>query len=460
MTLPSDNPPSKLILWITTIASYMTAFMGSSINIALPVIGEEFNANALLLSWLSTAYIVTTAALLMPVGKLTDIYGRTKFFKSGIILFTAGSILSAVSFNTIMLLVFRIIQGIGSSFIFSCSTAILVSVFPQSQRGRVLGINTAAVYTGLSSGPFLGGLITQNLSWRGIFYINALIGIALIITNIIYLKHEWQEFEDHKYDYRGAVVYILSIVLLMISVSFFPKPAGYLLLAVSVFSFVLLYSVESNTAHPVFNITLFRSNKTFTMSNTAALINYSATFAISFLMSFYLQSVKMLSPEDAGIILITQPVMQALFSPMSGKLSDKTEPGYVASAGMGLLTIGLIIFCFLSKDTSYIVIVSNLAMMGFGFALFSSPNVNAIMSSVEKKYYGAASSTLASMRMIGQMFSMGIVIIIFSVFIGSEKISAANQDAFLTSLQTAFVLFSILCFLGIFASLARGKVHK
>lgn len=460
MIMSSDNPPSKLILWITTLASFMTAFMGSSINIALPVIGDEFNANALLLSWLSTAYIVTTAALLLPVGKLTDIYGRTRFFKVGIILFTTGSILSAISFNTIMLLIFRIIQGVGSSFIFSCSTAILVSVFPLSQRGRVLGINTAAVYTGLSSGPFLGGLITQNLNWRGIFYINALIGIILIVINTIYLKHEWQELEDHKYDYRGATVYILSIILLMTSVSFFPEPVGYLLLAVSVFSFVMLYSIESKTEHPIFNINLFRSNKTFTMSNTAALINYSATFAISFLMSFYLQSVKMLNPEDAGIILITQPVMQALFSPISGRLSDKTEPGYVASAGMGLLTVGLIIFCFLSKNTSYVLIVANLAMMGLGFALFSSPNVNAIMSSVEKKYYGVASSTLASMRMIGQMFSMGIVIIIFSIFIGSEKISAANQDAFLTSLQTAFVLFSVLCFLGIFASLSRGKLKR
>ncbi|MCZ7609861.1 MAG: MFS transporter [Ignavibacterium sp.] len=460
MIAASDNPPSKLILWITTLASFMTAFMGSSINIALPVIGDEFNANALLLSWLSTAYIVTTAALLLPVGKLTDLYGRTKFFKWGVILFTSGSILSAVSFNTIMLLIFRVIQGIGSSFIFSCSTAILVSVFPLSQRGRVLGINTAAVYTGLSSGPFLGGLITQNLNWRGIFYINALLGIALIVFNSVYLKHEWQEFDDHKYDYKGAAIYILSIILLMISVSLFPEPAGFLLLAISILSFMMLYSIESKTSHPIFNILLFRSNKTFTMSNTAALINYSATFAISFLMSFYLQSVKMLNPEDAGIILITQPVMQALFSPLSGRLSDKTEPGYVASAGMGLLTIGLIVFCFLSKETSCIIIVGNLAMMGFGFALFSSPNVNAIMSSVEQRFYGVASSTLASMRMIGQMVSMGIVIIIISVFIGSEKISAANQDAFLTSLRTAFILFSLLCFLGVFASLARGKVHK
>jgi MFS family permease len=164
---------AKLILLITTLTAFMTAFMGSSINIALPIIGIEFNSNAIMLSWLSTSYLVTTAALLLPVGRLTDIFGRTKFFKWGIVLFTMGSILSGAAPNTITLLLFRILQGVGSTFIFSTSTALLVSVFPQSERGKVLGINTAAVYIGLSSGPFLGGIITYNLTWRGIFFINA-----------------------------------------------------------------------------------------------------------------------------------------------------------------------------------------------------------------------------------------------------------------------------------------------
>jgi EmrB/QacA subfamily drug resistance transporter len=452
--------PAKLILLITTLTAFMTAFMGSSINIALPIIGIEFNSNAIMLSWLSTSYLVTTAALLLPVGRLTDIFGRTNFFKWGIVLFTMGSILSGAAPNTITLLLFRILQGVGSTFIFSTSTALLVSVFPQSERGKVLGINTAAVYIGLSSGPFLGGIITYNLTWRGIFFINAFIGIALIILGWIHLKHEWQEIQIHKYDYRGAAIYIFSMLLLMLAVSLFPKPFGFILLGISLISLITFYYSEKTTNDPVLNTELLSSNRTFSLSNLAALINYSATFAISFLMSFYLQYVKNLTPQDAGIILITQPVLQALFSPIAGKLSDKTEPRFVASAGMFLLTIGLLFFCFLKTETSYIFIVSNLAMMGFGFALFSSPNVNAIMSSVEKKHYGVASSTLASMRMIGQMLSMGIVIIIFNIFIGTEKISSANQKDFLISSNTAFILFSILCFVGIFASLSRGKIHS
>ena len=207
-------------------------------------------------------------------------------------------------------------------------------------------------------------------------------------------------------------------------------------------------------------VNLFKNNRTFTFSNFAALINYSATFAIGFLMSFYLQSVKGLNPQDAGIILVTQPVVQALFSPLTGKLSDKIEPQFVASMGMGLLTAGLIIFCFLSADMSFLIIIGNLALLGLGFALFSSPNVNAVMSSVEKKFYGVASSTLASMRLIGQMLSMGMVIVIFTIYIGSAKITSENQAAFLQSTRTAFILFSILCFIGIFASLSRGKIHS
>jgi len=460
MTSTYSQPPAKLILLITTLTAFMTAFMGSSINIALPVIGIELNSNAIMLSWLSTSYLVTTAALLLPAGRLTDIFGRTKFFKWGIILFTIGSLLSGVAPSTITLLLFRILQGVGSSFIFSSSTALLVSVYPQSDRGKVLGINTAAVYIGLSSGPFLGGIITHNLTWRGIFFTNAFVGIALIILTWVYLRHEWQEIQIHKYDYRGAAIYIFSILLLMLSVSLFPKSLGFVLLFISFISFLTFYFTERVTNDPILNTELFSSNRTFSFSNLAALINYSATFAISFLMSFYLQNVKNLTPQDAGIILITQPVLQALFSPIAGKLSDKTEPRFVASAGMFLLTMGLVFFCFLNTDTSYTFIVANLAIMGLGFALFSSPNVNAIMSSVDKKHYGVASSTLASMRMIGQMLSMGIVIVIFSIFIGSERISSVNQDAFLNSAHTAFILFSVLCFAGIFASLARGKIHN
>lgn len=459
MNLDYQRPPAKLILLVTTVTAFMTAFMGSSLNIALPIIGKEFNASAIMLSWLSTIYLLTTAAILIPVGKLSDIYGRVKFFKSGVALFSVGSFLCGIAPNAVSLLLLRIVQGVGSSLIFSCSTAMLVSSFPSSQKGRALGINTAAVYSGLSLGPFLGGMITHHWNWRAIFILNSAIGLIIIGITLIYLKNEWEELLKQSFDRLGSAIYVLSIVSVMIGISLFPDVKGFAVLGFGIFLIISFYFFEVKKINPVFDVRVFRQNKTFTLSNLAALINYSATFAIGFLMSFYLQNIKGINPQNAGMILITQPVVQALFSPLAGKLSDKYEPQLVASLGMGLLSIGLIIFCFLSLGTNLIIIIVNLVFLGFGFALFSSPNVNAVMSSVKRTQYGVASSTLASMRLIGQMFSMGIVIVIFTLFIGSAKISPENQAAFLLSLRTAFILFSILSVIGIFASLSRGKIH-
>ncbi len=455
----NHQPPAKLILLVTTVTAFMTAFMGSSLNIALPIIGKEFNASAIMLSWLSTIYLLTTAAILIPVGKLSDIFGRIKFFKLGVVLFSIGSFLCGIAPNATALLLLRIIQGIGASLIFSCSTAMLVSSFPPSQRGKALGINTAAVYTGLSLGPFLGGMITHYWNWRAIFILNSIIGLVIIGVILFYLRNEWEELLKQNFDGIGSAIYVLSIVSIMIGISLFPDAKGFAVLIFGIFLIITFYFFEANKVNPVFDVTMFRKNRTFTLSNAAALINYSATFAIGFLMSFYLQSVKGLNPQNAGIILITQPFVQALFSPLAGRLSDKHEPQLVASLGMGFLSIGLIVFCFLSSGTHLIVIIVNLAFLGFGFALFSSPNVNAIMSSVNRSYYGVASSTLASMRMIGQMLSMGMVIIIFTFFIGNARISPENQAAFMQSVRTAFILFSILSVIGIFASLSRGKIH-
>lgn len=376
------------------------------------------------------------------------------------VLFSIGSLLCSIAPNAIILLLLRIIQGIGSALIFSCSTAILVSSFPPSQRGKALGINTAAVYTGLSSGSFLGGLITHYWHWRAIFILNSLLGVIITAVTFFYLKNEWEELVKQKFDKIGAMVYVLSIVSIMIGVSLFPEIIGFAVLIIGIFLLITFYFFEVNKLNPVFDVTMFRHNRTFSLSNLAALINYSATFAIGFLMSFYLQSVKELGPRDAGIILITQPVVQALFSPLAGRLSDKHEPQLVASLGMGFLSAGLIVFCFLSVGMSLMIIIANLAFLGLGFALFSSPNVNAVMSSVNKNHYGVASSTLASMRMIGQMFSMGIVIVIFTLFIGNARITPENHEAFILSARTAFVLFSVLSIFGIFASLSRGKIHS
>jgi len=222
---------------------------------------------------------------------------------------------------------------------------------------------------------------------------------------------------------------------------------------------ILFWYIEETAEFPVFNANLFMQNRVFAFSNLAALINYSATAAIGFLLSLYLQYVKGFSPQISGLILVSQPLMQALFSPFAGRLSDKKEPQVLASIGMGLIAVGLIFLIFLNPNTPLWQIISCLALLGFGFALFSSPNTHAVMGSVEKKYYGIASSILGTMRMSGQMLSMAVTTLIFSITMGNLQITAERYDIFLHSSKIIVSILTVMCIAGIFASLARGKVR-
>jgi len=216
---------------------------------------------------------------------------------------------------------------------------------------------------------------------------------------------------------------------------------------------------ESSTASPVLDISLFRHNQVFAFSNLAAFINYSATFAVGFLLSLYLQYIKGLNPSDAGIVLVAMPVVQAVFSPLMGRLSDRIEPRLLASSGMALTAAGLLLLVFIGAETALWYIIASLIVLGVGFALFSSPNINAVMSSVDKKSLGVASATLATMRLTGQMFSLGIAMLLISLFMGRVQITPEIYPQYIRSLQTTLAVFTALCIGGIFASMARGKTH-
>ena len=238
-----------------------------------------------------------------------------------------------------------------------------------------------------------------------------------------------------------------------------PETKGIWMISAGVFLLVAFVLWELRSSNPLIDVTLFRHNVVFAFSNVAALINYSATSAVTFLLSIYLQYVRDLSPQTAGFVLVSQPVMMAAFSPLAGRLSDRIEPRIVASLGMTFIVVGLGIFAFFGGNTPLPLVVINLVFLGFGFALFSSPNTNAVMSSVEKRLYGVASATLATMRLTGQMLSMGIVVLILAVTMGRVAITPEHYVDFLQSMRAAFIIFTVLCALGIFASLARGKVR-
>ena len=444
-----------ITLIVTSFASFITPFIGSATNIALPSIGEDFSANAITLSWVATSFLLSAAVFLAPFGRLADIIGRKKIFNWGLAITAASSVFCAFSFRIETLIFWRIIQGIGSSMMFGTAMAIITSVFPKEKRGKALGIVVSSVYAGLTLGPFLGGFITKWWGWQGIFLVIVPFAIISFLFSILYLKQEWADAHGEKFDWKGSIIYAIAIVTLMYGFGKLPKFEGIIFSSIGITGLVFFILFEKKQLYPVINIQLFQKNRVFAFSNYAALINYSATFAIGFLLSLYLQYIKGLNPQEAGLVLVAQPLLMTIFSPITGKLSDKMDAGKIASIGMALISAGLFIIAFIGKDTEIKYIVPVLIVFGIGYALFSSPNSNAIMSSVEKKYYGIASGTIGTMRLIGQMSSMGIAMMIFSIFLGKEKINPSNYTEFIFSIRTAFIIFAVLCFIGVFFSLAR-----
>jgi EmrB/QacA subfamily drug resistance transporter len=454
------EPPRATVLAVSLIAAFLAPFMSSAMNIALPSIGRELHLDAVILGWTATVYLLSSALFLLPFGRIADIHGRNRIFLWGAVLNTAASILCAAAGTVGVLLAGRVLQGLGGAMVFSTGVAMLTSAYPASERGRVLGLNVACTYIGLSLGPVLGGILTQHLGWRSIFLVNAGISLVLVAATAWRLGGDWCERREETLDVPGSLYQGLALVALMLGLSRLPRLSGGLLIAAAGVFLAAFVAREKRARHPLVDLNHFRSNPVFAFSNLAALINYSATSAAGFLLSLYLQYITGLTPQKAGLILLAQPAMMALFSPLAGRLSDRVEPRYLASAGMAISASGLFLLSFLGPATGLPFVVAALLVLGFGFALFSSPNTNAVMSSVERRDLGLASAVLSTMRLTGQMLSMGLTVLLFSLIIGRAKITPDVHPQFLHSARLGFLFFAALCVGGVFASLARGHLRK
>lgn len=457
--LSDYTPQEKSALFVASITSFTGPFVISSVNVALPAIQREFNADAVQLSWIATALLLAVAVTLVPAGRIADIHGRKKIFTWGLSLYTLASLLAAFADSVEMLIFFRVFQGVGSAMFLTTGMAIITSIFPPKKRGKAIGIYVSAVYIGLSVGPFVGGLLTQNVGWRSLFIIVVPLGVISIVITLKYLKGEWADAKGEPLDVAGSFLYGIAILAWVYGASLLPsKTAMYLMLAGTLCMAVFVWQ-ELRVRYPVVEVRLFSRNKLFTFSSLAAMIHYSATHALTFLISLYLQYIKGLSPQTAGMIIVAQPIMMATFSPLAGKWSDRIEPRKIASFGMALTALGLFLLAWIGKDTSLVYITSTLLILGFGFAMFSSPNMNAIMSSVEKRYLGIASGTVATMRLIGQMGSMAISMVMFAVIIGRVEIAPENYPQFIRCVNLSFSIFFVLCIVGVFFSLFRGELR-
>jgi len=448
----------RAVLITVILSSFLTPFSGSSFNIALPSIAAEYALDAVSMSWASLAYLLASAMFLIPFGRVADMYGRKRVFLYGITLFTISSALLGLFPTSQTLVLFRALQGIGSSMIFGTSLAILVSVATPEERGGMLGTSIAAVYVGLSAGPYIGGFLTKNFGWRSIFMVNVGIGALVMIMILTKLKMEWREEHAGKFDLIGSASFSLMLLALMYGMSKLPSQAAFLPIAIGLVLLGVFVYIEEHVENPVLDLSIFLSNRRYSLFNIAALINFSATYSLTFLLSMYLQYHKGLDAQAAGTILMASPIIQAIVSPVAGKLSDKISPAKIASVGMVVTAVALAPLAIVSDTTSIIYIVVCLMILGAGLALFSSPNTNAIMGTVDRSLLGVASSTVGTMRLLGQMFSQGISMTLLAINLGTAAIIPALYPQLLNSIQSTFMVFFVLCIIGAIASYAGSRM--
>ncbi len=445
----------SLVFVAVSCASFLASYTGSSINVALPTIGRDLGMDHAQLQYVVSAYVMMNAVLLVPFGRLADLYGRRPLFQIGMVTFLAAHLVCAFAPNGWVLIAGRGAGGVAASMFFSNTIAILSSVFDRSERGRILGMNVSITYIGLTVGPFIGGFLTSWWGWRSVF-------VSVIPLTVIGLGLAWWKLprdvrpvSPGAFNLSGAVHYIAMLVLVILGLSALPGPKGMLTLGAGLALAVFFFRWDGRADSPLVGTFRFSGNRVFVLSNVANFIQYLSAFSTSFLLSLFLQNdgIKGLTPHATGILLLTQPMVQALFSPLAGALSDRFEASRLASAGMAATALALLLFATLSPTTPLGAIVMILICQGVGFAFFSSPNNNMIMSSVSSDLYGIASGIMATGRVLGMSLSLSATALMFNVF-GSHR---ERPDAFLSSFHALFAVFFIVSLIGTFCSAQRGK---
>jgi len=449
-----------LVLIATSIGSIMNPFFASMIVLAMPVIGTDFSVSAHDLGWLSTAYVLTNAICLVPASWFVDRFGYKKCYLIGTLIVILSCLFSISAPNYPILLTLRVLTGVGISLIMVTGLAILTRIFPKEKRGFIIGINTMMVYVGLTLGPFLGGIITDCLGWQSIFSI--MIPFLLISAVMVFVFQE-KEFTEStaKFDFLGVLIYAVATFLLMYGLTTITNFVSIIMAVIGLVLLILFILYERKKENPVLHIGLFLKNKRFARSSFAALLNYAAAFGVVYMVSLYLQSVGEMTASEAGMVLLFQPLVQVVLTPICGKLADHIDPKILSTLGMILTVIGLITLSCVGLSSSaimWLIFVSQL-IIGAGAALFAAPNVSSIMSSVSKKEYSMASSIVAIMRQYGMLISTAICMTSIAVFIGGTTfLEPSVYGEFTHAFQVAMLICAGLGIIGAIFSWFRGPI--
>jgi MFS family permease len=444
------------VVLVSFLTSFFAVFLSAGIVIGVPSIATEFAMSNVVQNWIITIALLVVAVFTLPAGQISGKFGVKKSLVAGVLVFLIASIGACLAFSTESFLFFRVIQGIGGAFSNVSAMAMVVQAIKPQNRGKALGFTVTGVYLAGSLSPVICGFLVYNLGWRSMFYFVVPFLVLCIALMIWKIPGDWKTYEDDKIDKVGYLIYGIGILLFIYGFTSLMTAIGKICVLLGFILLIVFGYYETKVNTPAFNMKLFKNMK-FTSSNIAALCSYLAVAALTTILNYHFQYVKGWNAQMSGLILIITPIIMAFMAPNSGKLSDRIHPQKLAAIGMSIATLALLILIFLDANTPIYIIVIAMVLQGIGMGLFTSPNTNAIMSSVPPNETPNASAAQSAMRTIGQTMSLGLLTLIFAWIMGSLKLSSQYKGMIVQSSQIVCIICTIICIIAIFASLVGIK---
>ena len=440
------------VILVSFITSFFAVFLSNGIIIGVPAIAQDFAMNNIIQNWVPTILFLVVAVCTVPAGQISGKFGVKNSLLAGVLVFLIGSIGACLAFSTETFLVFRVLQGAGMAFLNVSAMAMVVQAVKPQNRGKALGFTVTGVYLATSLSPVICGFLVHNLGWRSMFYFVIPFLVLCIILMIVKIPHEWKTYENDKIDKIGSIIYAIGILAFVYGFTTLTNTTGLILTIFGLVMLVIFGAYELRQTSPVFNMNLFK-NKKFTSSNIAALCSYIAVMVVTTILNYHFQYVRGWDAQMSGMILIITPIIMAVMAPNSGKLSDRIHPQKLAALGIGIAAVALGILTFLTGDTPLYIVVIAMILQGIGMGLFSSPNMNAIMSSVPPKDAPTASASQATMRTIGQTMSLGLSTLVFAWIMGTLPLATQYAGMIVSASQIICGICTAACILAVFASL-------
>jgi MFS family permease len=450
----------RAVIIAAIIGDFLSPFLIASLAISTPEIGKDLGLDIVSLGWILSSFLLASSVLMLTAGRLGDCIGYKRIFTAGLVFSLIGCTIAAFASTFPVLILALVIIGICSGFMWATTIPLRLSAFPPEMRGKLMGHNAAAVYSGVAAGPVIGGVLIHFFGWHSIF----LAVIPVVLFNLLLVWFWVWKLPDTctgtlaGFDTGGSVLFAVAMTTLIYGFSIIPGMTGFLCIGGALLLFTGFILYEKRVIHPILDVSLVFGNRKFLFAGTAAMLGYSITAGMMYVMPLFIQSIMGYSPLITGMVYVGAALCQVIFSVVAGRMSDQASPGHISAAGLGLATIALLLLLGIDPTTSLFVIAGLMMILYTGMAFFGTPNTYAIMGSVPIEKHGMAAGTIATLRRFGNQFSIAIPMMVFSIILGNVVLSSVETREFLLSFRIIIGIFVVLTVIGIVCSIRQEHV--